>query len=131
MLRELDDFDGSRSMRRSPSGVRRMLSFAKDVNLRPLGRGNVKYFDPGGFMVADTCVPARRAVGLGPAVAAAIGLVLASQQIVWADQVAPCDEKDCRGNFEAAVFTGVAIDTFAAKDLKSYINPDDSSEIRE
>ena len=41
------------------------------------------------------------------------------------------DEQDCRENFEAAVFTGVAVDSFAAKELKKYINPDDSSEVRQ
>ena len=41
-----------------------------------------------------------------------------------------CDESknDCRQNLEASIFLGSAIDTFAASDLKLYLNPEASGD---
>ena len=39
--------------------------------------------------------------------------------------------EDGRGDFEVGLFTGMAIDSFAAKELKNYINPDESGDVRE
>lgn len=37
---------------------------------------------------------------------------------------------DCRDNFEADAYVGVAIDTFAAGELNKYFNPDDANKIK-
>jgi hypothetical protein len=44
---------------------------------------------------------------------------------------APARADDDREDFEITIFTGLAVDSFAAKDLRQYINPGDSSEVRE
>ena len=43
----------------------------------------------------------------------------------------PCTGPDCRADFEANAYAGVAIDSFAAPELINYINPDGSSVIKE
>jgi hypothetical protein len=40
-------------------------------------------------------------------------------------------EIDCRGDFEADAYTGIAIDSFAAAELNTYINPNASGAIKE
>lgn len=37
---------------------------------------------------------------------------------------------DCRNNFEANAYVGVAIDTFAAGEVNKYLNPDDANKIK-
>jgi hypothetical protein len=39
--------------------------------------------------------------------------------------------EDGRRDFEVGLFTGMAIDSFAAKELKNYLNPDESGDVRE
>jgi hypothetical protein len=43
----------------------------------------------------------------------------------------PNTETDCRPDFEANAYTGVAIDSFAAPELNNYINPNVSGAIKE
>jgi hypothetical protein len=43
----------------------------------------------------------------------------------------PARADDDREDFEITIFTGLSVDSFAAKDLRLYINPGDSSEVRE
>lgn len=58
-------------------------------------------------------------------------LMMAGTLLTRAGSNESCKGKDCRGNLEASVFTGLAIDTFAAQELQHYINPDDSSGIQQ
>ena len=44
---------------------------------------------------------------------------------------APCTATDCRADFEATAYAGIAIDSFAAPELNSYLNPDASGVIKE
>jgi hypothetical protein len=37
---------------------------------------------------------------------------------------------DCRDNFEANAYVGIAVDTFAAGELNKYFNPDDANKIK-
>ena len=45
--------------------------------------------------------------------------------------VVPCQGTDCRPDFEANAYAGIAIDSFAAPELNKYLNPDASGLIRE
>jgi len=45
--------------------------------------------------------------------------------------VAPAAAQDTRDDVEITVFTGIAVDSFAATELKHYINKDDASTVRE
>ncbi len=41
------------------------------------------------------------------------------------------EESDCREDFEASAYTGLAIDTFASDELKKYLNPDASGGLKQ
>jgi hypothetical protein len=48
-----------------------------------------------------------------------------------ADEPAPPNKCDEREDFEIMGYFGMAIDTFAAEDLKKYLNPEESGELRQ
>jgi hypothetical protein len=48
-----------------------------------------------------------------------------------ASQNCPPRQNDCRDDFQVGIFTGLSLDSFAARELKLYLNPDESGNVRE